>query len=74
MTVQRRSLDDFQVHKVVSLLVRTDMTLVEIAQRIGCSHAVIASINRRYQVRDYSGHRTRWTLHERDQQSAPESR
>jgi transcriptional regulator of aromatic amino acid metabolism len=67
MTIQRRSLDDFQVHKVVSLLVRTDMSLGEIAQRMGCSHTVIAGINRQYQVRDYAGQRTRWTVNEGEQ-------
>jgi hypothetical protein len=33
------------------------MSLAEIAQRMGCSHAVVASINRRYEVREYEGRR-----------------
>ena len=62
MAVQGRSLDEFQVHRIVSLLARTEMSLAEIARRMGCSHAVVAAINRRYQVREYDGHRTSWTL------------
>jgi hypothetical protein len=62
MAVQGRSLDDFQVHRIVSLLARTDMTFPQIAERMGCSPAVVATINRRYEVREYSGRRTQWTL------------
>jgi hypothetical protein len=62
MAVQGRSLDDFQIHRIVSLLARTDMSLIEIAQRMGCSHAVVAAINRRYEVREYAGRRNRWSL------------
>jgi hypothetical protein len=40
----------------------TDMSLNDIAQRMGCSHSVVASINRKYEVRDYQGRRNRWTL------------
>jgi hypothetical protein len=66
MAGQGRSLDDFQVHRIVSLLARTDMSLVEIAQRMGCSHAAVAGINRRYEVRDYEGRRNNWTLNSRE--------
>ena len=62
MPVQGRPLDDFQIHRIVSLLARTDMSLNDIAQRMGCSHSVVASINRKYEVRDYQGRRNRWTL------------
>jgi hypothetical protein len=72
MTVQRRSLDDFQVHRIVSLLSRTDMSLVAIAQRMGCSHAVVAAINRRYDVRDYKGNRTRWTVNAKEATGKPD--
>jgi len=59
---QGHPLDDFQIHRIVSLLARTDMSLQEIARRMECSHAVVAAINRKYEVRDYGGHRNRWTL------------
>lgn len=65
MTPQRRTLDDFQIHRIVSLLARTELSLVEIANRMGCSHAVVAAINRKYEVRDYAGHRTQWKVNEK---------
>jgi hypothetical protein len=65
MTAQRRSLDDFQIHKIVSLLARTDLSLVEIARRMGCSHTLVAAINREYEVRDYAGRRNRWTVNDK---------
>ena len=66
MAIQGRPLDDFQVHRIVSLLARTEMSLNEIAERMGCSHAVVASINRRYEVRDYAGRRNQWRLNVQD--------
>jgi hypothetical protein len=62
MPIQGRPLDDFQIHRIVSLLARTEMSLADIAQRMGCSHSVVAAINRKYEVRDYQGRRNRWTL------------
>jgi len=38
------------------------MTLLNIAERTGRSHAAIAAINRRYQVREYGGRRSTWEL------------
>jgi len=38
------------------------MSLIDIAQRTGCSRGAIAAINRRFQVREYGGHRTVWAL------------
>jgi hypothetical protein len=70
MAIQGRPLDDFQVHRIVSLLARTDMTLNEIAERMGCSHAVVAAINRRYEVRDYAGRRNHWTRSVREGERA----
>jgi len=62
MSGQRHRLDEFQIHRIVSLLARTDMSLNAIAKRMGCSHAVVAATNRRYAVRDYAGRRTQWKL------------
>jgi len=66
MAIQGHPLHDFQVHRIVSLLSRTDMTFAEIAQRMGCSHAVVAAINRRYEVRDYAGRRNQWIVNARE--------
>jgi hypothetical protein len=51
-----------EVRRIVSLLASTDMTIPEIAERVGCSRSAVVSINRRFQVRDYAGRRTSWTL------------
>ena len=58
MAVQGHSLDDFQVHRIVSLLARTEMSVAEISQRMGCTPAEVSAVNRRYEVRDYEGHHT----------------
>ena len=55
-------LQDAEVRKMVSLLASTDMTIPEIAKRMGCSRSAIVSINRKFQVRDYAGHRSTWAL------------
>ena len=62
MARQGCALDDNEIRKIVNLLASTDMSLIDIAQRTGCSRGAIAAINRRYQVREYAGHRTSWAL------------
>jgi len=59
---QGRVLHTDEVSKIVSLLASTDMTIGEIATRFGCSRSAIASINRKFQVRLYLGHRSSWAL------------
>jgi hypothetical protein len=56
------ALQETEIRRIVSLLASTDMSLMDIAQRTGCSRGAIAAINRRYQVREYGGHRTSWAL------------
>jgi hypothetical protein len=56
------ALQESEIRRIVSLLASTDMSLLDIAQRTGCSRGAIAAINRRYQVREYAGHRTSWAL------------
>jgi hypothetical protein len=38
------------------------MTLPEIATRMNCSRSAIAAINQKFQIRDYEGKRSQWTL------------
>ena len=64
-----------QIARMVALLSETDMTLPEIACRMQCSRSAVVVINQKFQVRDYEGKRSRWTLNwnateERDRQSA----
>jgi hypothetical protein len=56
------ALQESEIRRIVSLLASTDMSLLDIAQRTGCSRGAIAAINRRFQVREYGGHRTSWAL------------
>jgi hypothetical protein len=62
MARQGCALQESEIRRIVSLLASTDMSLLDIAQRTGCSRGAIAAINRRFQVREYAGHRTSWAL------------
>ena len=64
MARQGCALEEFEIRKIVYLLASTDMSLIDIAQRTGCSRSAIAAINRRHQVRQYSGQRTSWAVTE----------
>jgi hypothetical protein len=62
MARPRWVLQDAEIRKIVSLLFSTDMTVPEIAQRTGCSNSTILAINRKYEVREYSGRRNTWVV------------
>ena len=51
-----------EIRRIVSLLASTDMSIPEIAERLNCSRSAVVAINRKFQVRDYSGRRTTWEL------------
>ena len=72
MSKQGCALPDIQVRKIQSLLSSTSMSLPEIAQRIGCSRSTVVTINRKYQIRNYAGSRSKWALapeHKSEQQT-----
>jgi predicted DNA-binding protein YlxM (UPF0122 family) len=50
------------IEKVKALLSTTDLSLAEIAERMDCSKAAVASINNKYRIRIYGKKRNRWTL------------
>jgi hypothetical protein len=54
------------MEKILQLLRRTDMTLMEIALRMQCSYSAISGINRRHGVRNYGGRRSQWQVVHRD--------
>jgi hypothetical protein len=62
MARQGCPLHESEIQRIVRLLASTDMTLLSIAERTGRSHAAIAAINRRFQVRAYRGRRSSWSL------------
>jgi hypothetical protein len=56
------NLEDVTINAIIRLLASTDLQIAEIAQRIGCSGSVVASINRKYRIRLYKGKRSTWSL------------
>jgi Homeodomain-like domain len=55
-----KALSENQIRKIVSLLASTELTVPEIAERMGCSRSTVVSVNRFHGVRDYQGHRSVW--------------
>ena len=55
-------LQNTEIRRIIDLLASTDMNIPDIAQRLGCSRSAVVSINRKFGVRDYAGHRTTWNL------------
>jgi hypothetical protein len=62
MAKQGCVLQQSEVRRIVSLLASTDMAIPAIAERFGCSRSAVVSINRKFQVRDYAGHRSTWEV------------
>ncbi len=62
MANQGRSLSGQQVFRITRLLASTDMTIAQIAERMGCSRSAIVGVNRKHSIRDYSGQRSQWTV------------
>ena len=60
MAKQGCALSEYEIGKIVALLHSTEMTIDEIAKRMGCSRSTVANVNRQYQVREYAGARTCW--------------
>jgi hypothetical protein len=57
---QGQILLDRELRRIVSLLSTTDMSIGEIAERMQCSRSTVASINKRFNVRNYNGRRKVW--------------
>ena len=66
MAGQGCSMREEEIRQVIRLLSSTEMTIGEIAERMSCSRSTVISINRRFQVREYNGRRTRWLNIERE--------
>jgi IS30 family transposase len=61
------ALSTAEVGKIVSLLSSTDMSIDQIAKRMGCCHSTVKKINKMFLVRDYAGQRSTWRTYEHDQ-------
>jgi hypothetical protein len=53
---------EHELHRIVTLLRDSDMTLSEVSERMACSRSAVAAINRRFQIRSYDGRRSRWDV------------
>ena len=53
---------DSEIRTIVWLLTSTDMTLSDIAKRMSCSVSAINAVNKRKNVRLYSGRRNQWSF------------
>jgi ribosomal protein S13 len=60
MALQGRAFTEDEIQRIASLLANTDMTVAEIATRMGCSRSAVLTINRKRQVRTYEGLRSTW--------------
>jgi len=62
MRSQGKHFSDDELQRIVMLLRETEMTLTDIAGRMGCSRNAVAVINRKFEIRLYDGKRTRWDM------------
>jgi hypothetical protein len=59
---QGKPLSPLTIDRIKTLLAFTDMTIREIAERMGCTRGRVLSINRKFQVRLYEGKRSNWVV------------
>ena len=59
---QGRRLEEAEVNRIKSLLANTEMTFVEIAERVDRSRSVVRSINNQFKIRRYLGRNYNWIL------------
>ena len=57
---QGRYFSKEEIGRITYLLAETDMTIPQIAQRMGCARSSVAVINRRFAIRLYEGRRSQW--------------
>lgn len=51
-----------EVDRIKTLLANTEVSISDIATRMGCAKSSILVINRKFQIRLYQGKRTQWTF------------
>jgi hypothetical protein len=60
--IQGRRFSEQEIAKIRRFLTETEMTISEIATRMGCSKGPVAQINRRFDIRHYNGKRSVWEV------------
>ena len=58
--MQGRAFSHTEIQRIAELLSETDMTIPEIAARMGCSRSAVIVINRKWKVRSYDGLKSKW--------------
>lgn len=70
MARQGKVFTEHEVRRIVNLLATTDMAIPQIAERMQCSRGAVASINRKFKIRNYAGLRSSWVPMEMESRSA----
>jgi hypothetical protein len=61
---QGKLLSGADISKIINLLATTDISMSDIAIRMGCSRSAVATINRKCRIRSYNGRRSVWAMSE----------
>ena len=68
---QGRLLSGADISRIVDLLSTTDISMSDIAVRMGCSRSAVATINRKCCIRYYNGRRSVWATREGKPDTSP---
>jgi hypothetical protein len=63
---QGKPISSEKIAKIKKLLASTDLSMPDIAERMGCTRGRVVSINRRFQLRIYANKRSSWVVNHRD--------
>jgi hypothetical protein len=59
-------LTERKLKRIVTLLAETNLTILEIAERMACSRSIVAAVNRKFQVRKYRGRKVTGSVKKKD--------
>jgi hypothetical protein len=59
---QGNYLNQDALEKIIILLRESELPMSAIAARMSCTRASISAVNRKWQIRNYKGLRSRWVL------------
>jgi hypothetical protein len=59
---QGKPLSPERIEKIKKLLATSDLSMPDIAERMGCARGRVVSINRKFQIRLYGNKRSRWVI------------
>jgi hypothetical protein len=59
---QGKRISERTVRTIRRLLADTDLAISEIAERVGCSKANVAAVNRKFKIRVYNQRRRYWQV------------